>query len=503
MNTSITIGAVWEGNAAFSNAIKAIDTLQSSLLSFGKKSLSLSVNTDALDSINKKLKNIDDSITQINAKKIVLKKESTDKENATPAASYGKIFTDGLSVVSNSFSVIKGLDELRKSTYATSAAFIASEISLKIATKAKSLYAAASIPLATRLHSLNIKMKLNNAQMAITSLRTNAISLSKRSYAASLSFVTTNLSKLKNALTLTSLKMASINVVTKLLTASQWLFNAALYGNPIGLIVGVVAAGALSIYKFWQPISAFLGGVFDGFMGAIAPLKTALEPIFTLLSPLVNWFGELLTPVSLAGEQLEGFASAGEMVGSVIGNAFTILLLPITAVINAIGYLGKLLPEIGSFLGFGDGDESEQEKSAEKDQQKTNKTIISAEDPVEFPKNKTNTEVALSQLTTLEIKPPVYQELVQNDIRSTPVDTNQTLITKNTMNQENQVYLKANTEPNTSIPTPPTTQQKLAPVVQHISMTVTVNNPTSTVDIEQGISQGLSNQGLKFTDGVV
>ncbi|NYL56121.1 phage tail protein, partial [Salmonella enterica subsp. enterica serovar Typhimurium] len=41
--------------------------------------------------------------------------------------------------------------------------------------------------------------------------------------------------------------------------------------SPVGLVVAALAGVALVIWKYWQPISAFLGGVVEWFRAAAAP----------------------------------------------------------------------------------------------------------------------------------------------------------------------------------------------------------------------------------------
>ncbi|WP_256935471.1 hypothetical protein, partial [Citrobacter braakii] len=42
--------------------------------------------------------------------------------------------------------------------------------------------------------------------------------------------------------------------------------------SPIGLVVAALAGVALVVWKYWQPIGAFLGGVVEGFKAAAAPI---------------------------------------------------------------------------------------------------------------------------------------------------------------------------------------------------------------------------------------
>jgi hypothetical protein len=57
---------------------------------------------------------------------------------------------------------------------------------------------------------------------------------------------------------------------TAVMTAAQWAWNVAASANPIGLIVGGVAAlvgGAYAVYKYWEPISKFFTDMWDKLKG--------------------------------------------------------------------------------------------------------------------------------------------------------------------------------------------------------------------------------------------
>lgn len=134
----------------------------------------------------------------------------------------------------------------------------------------------------------------------------------------------------------------------------------AIITNPIGAIitaVGLAVVGfSLLVYKYWQPIKAFVSGVWQGFKTALAPVVESLQPLITLLAPigeLFSWIGEavswvvgafnnLLTPVQLGSEKLDELSSVGQQVGNVLGTAFKALFAPINLVIEGIGILGDL-----------------------------------------------------------------------------------------------------------------------------------------------------------------
>jgi TP901 family phage tail tape measure protein len=153
----------------------------------------------------------------------------------------------------------------------------------------------------------------------------------------------------------------------------------ALMTTPIGWVaIGVVAAlttAALAIRKYWEPLSAFFTGVWDGLKGtfdemkgavdgALAPFKEALaplEPLFTsvgeALGSVVTWFKELLNPVELTdeafGEIYESGMAFGEMLGGALTAAINTALAPVrllgeafnlasTGIQNALQYIEDL-----------------------------------------------------------------------------------------------------------------------------------------------------------------
>jgi hypothetical protein len=76
-------------------------------------------------------------------------------------------------------------------------------------------------------------------------------------------------------------------IATTLMTNAQWLLNAAMYANPIGLVVVGIAALVAGIYLAWQKFEGFRlvvmglwGAVKQVFTNIGAYFKTIFEPIF-------------------------------------------------------------------------------------------------------------------------------------------------------------------------------------------------------------------------------
>ncbi|CAM8358064.1 phage tail tape measure protein [Enterobacter kobei] len=104
---------------------------------------------------------------------------------------------------------------------------------------------------------------------------------------------------------------------------------------PIVAVVAAVVAGALLIRKYWEPISAFFGGVVEGLKAAFAPvaeLFAPLKPVFdwlgVKLQELWQWFSNLIAPVKSTQDTLNSCRDAGVLFGQALAEALT---LPLTA----------------------------------------------------------------------------------------------------------------------------------------------------------------------------
>ncbi|MEX5890939.1 phage tail tape measure protein [Providencia vermicola] len=129
--------------------------------------------------------------------------------------------------------------------------------------------------------------------------------------------------------------------------------------SPVGLVVAAIVAAGVLIYKYWEPIKAFFGGFWDGFMSALAPIGAAFSatfapfaPIFDSISNAVskvwNWFKELLSPVQLSAEELKSCTEAGQVFGEVVGKAISALFWPIQQVAKGLGWILEKLGVIPS-----------------------------------------------------------------------------------------------------------------------------------------------------------
>ncbi|WP_254618534.1 phage tail tape measure protein [Vibrio metschnikovii] len=175
-----------------------------------------------------------------------------------------------------------------------------------------------------------------------------------------------------------------LRIATLAMTSTAWLFNAALWANPITWLVIGIGAAIAAIWVFRDYILAFLDGFISGFIEAsgVAELFVPLVEIFRLIGAAIGWAFDwvvrLLTPVDAAAESMAGFASAGQLVGKIIGSVFKGILMPIELVINAIRQFINLVNKIpGVNIDFEADSHIEQAVSLAK-----NPALNAANDPI-------------------------------------------------------------------------------------------------------------------------
>ncbi len=133
------------------------------------------------------------------------------------------------------------------------------------------------------------------------------------------------------------------------------LLRVALYGisgllgamlSPIGLVVAALAGVALVVWKYWQPISAFLGGVVEGFKAAAAPISAAFEPLQPVFQWIGNkvqalwgWFTDLLTPVKSISAELQSAASMGRQFGEALAEGLNMVMHPLDSLKSGVAWL--------------------------------------------------------------------------------------------------------------------------------------------------------------------
>jgi hypothetical protein len=143
-------------------------------------------------------------------------------------------------------------------------------------------------------------------------------------------------------------------------TAAQWLLNAALSANPLGLVIGllVLMAGSLAIaYNKSETFRDIVGAAMDVVKGAIDKVKDAVDFVVTAVGGMDKGWSAVQTAVDNA------LTPAKVIIDGVKGAIDSV----IDAVQSLIGWIGKVdFPDIhipglrtiagGGFGGFGGND---------------------------------------------------------------------------------------------------------------------------------------------------
>lgn len=120
---------------------------------------------------------------------------------------------------------------------------------------------------------------------------------------------------------------------------------------PVIALGAAIAAGALLIFKYWEPISAFFGGVMEGLSAAFAPLGELFSPLMTVFDAISEkvggiwqWFTDLISPIKATQETLDGCKNAGVIFGQALGEA---LMAPLNLFNSLSGKASWLLEKLG------------------------------------------------------------------------------------------------------------------------------------------------------------
>ncbi|EBX2978570.1 phage tail tape measure protein [Salmonella enterica subsp. enterica serovar Agona] len=116
--------------------------------------------------------------------------------------------------------------------------------------------------------------------------------------------------------------------------------------SPIGLVVTALAGVALVVWKYWQPITAFLGGVVEGFKAAAGPISAAFEPLKPVfqwigdkVQALWGWFTDLLTPVKSTSAELQSAAAMGRRFGEALAEGLNMVMHPLDSLKSGVSWL--------------------------------------------------------------------------------------------------------------------------------------------------------------------
>ena len=120
---------------------------------------------------------------------------------------------------------------------------------------------------------------------------------------------------------------------------------------PVVAVVAAIVAGALLVRKYWEPVSAFIAGMAEGFTAAMGPISDSfgsLKPVFEWVGGKVkelwDWFGKLLEPVKSTQTELAAAGDMGKKFGNMLAEA---LKIPSHALDQLMGGINWVLDKLG------------------------------------------------------------------------------------------------------------------------------------------------------------
>ena len=152
---------------------------------------------------------------------------------------------------------------------------------------------------------------------------------------------------------------AIVKAATAAWTAVQWLLNAALNANPIGLIIIALAALAAGIYLAWTRSQTFrniVTGAFDAVKDAVQAVDRAFDALLNAARSAFNWVTDhwklALFAFGPIGAAVYLIATNFDRIKSAATDAFNTIKNGVQPVIDAIQrlleWLGKIkVPKIG------------------------------------------------------------------------------------------------------------------------------------------------------------
>lgn len=134
-----------------------------------------------------------------------------------------------------------------------------------------------------------------------------------------------------------SVAMGVAAVATKVWTAAQWLINAALTANPIGLIVvgiGALIAGIVLLVRNWDSVTEAVSNFGDTAFGKFTMLFTPIGFIVNLIKDIgAQW--SVVTNAFKSGGILAGLKQIGSSI-------LSLLLKPIESLLKLVGKIPGL-----------------------------------------------------------------------------------------------------------------------------------------------------------------
>lgn len=150
-----------------------------------------------------------------------------------------------------------------------------------------------------------------------------------------------------------NLLMAGAGILSSVFTFAGGAIAAALGAItlPVGLAIAAIVGAAALVYQYWEPLSAFFGGVVQGISAVLTPLFNAFKPLKVIfdeagkqIDAAFDKIKAFFAPIQMTAEKLEQLGNLGRFVGEALVNG---LSLPLTILRTLGGKVSWLLEKLG------------------------------------------------------------------------------------------------------------------------------------------------------------
>lgn len=150
-----------------------------------------------------------------------------------------------------------------------------------------------------------------------------------------------------------NLLMAGAGMLSGVLTFAGGAIAAALGAItlPVGIAIAAIVGAAALIYQYWEPLSAFFGGVVKGISAVLTPLFDAFKPLTVIfdeagkqIDSAFDSIKAFFSPIEMTAQKLEQLGDLGRFVGEALVNG---LSLPLTILRTLGGKVSWLLEKLG------------------------------------------------------------------------------------------------------------------------------------------------------------
>lgn len=226
--------------------------------------------------------------------------------------------------------------------------------------------------------------------------------------------------------------MAGAGLLGTLFTGASGVIATAFaaIGLPLLPVIALIAGIGLAVVKLWEPISAFVSGMIEGFTSVMGPVGDAFAPFNIAL----GWITGLFEPLAFTQSTLGGFTNIGKDVGEAIAEIFVTL----TKAVSQIGEVFSWAKKGWDSL-FGGDDSGERPDIATQPVESLSPTggALSLYQPA---KNSVANNLTDNRATTVNLSFTATPETNQNQVRTWIEDS----ITQREWNNTNSLLSQLN-----------------------------------------------------------